>query len=62
MIVFTLILEEFDEFLGGGNGNGNLEANVIASHLGGNKPAFLIGFLGEIPGLVKGAGNIIIDN
>jgi hypothetical protein len=58
-IILTLVLQEFEESLGGGNGNFN--ANVIASRLGGEEPAFLIGLLGEIPGLVEGAGDVVVE-
>ncbi len=59
-IILTLVLQEFEESLGGGDGN--VKANMIAICLGGNKPAFLIGLLGEIARLVEGAGGVVVDN
>ena len=34
---------------------------MIAGGFGSNKPAFLIGLLGEIPELVKGTDNAVED-
>ncbi len=58
-IILTLVLWEFKESLG--SGDRNLKANMIASCLGGNKSAFLLGLLREIPGLVKEAGDVVVD-
>ncbi len=59
-IILTLVLQEFKESIGGGNGN--VEENMIASRHGADEPAFLIGLLGEIPGLVEGADDVVVDS
>ena len=53
--VFTLVLEELEELFG--SGNRHVGTNVIAGGFGSNEPAFLIGFLGEIPELVERTDN-----
>jgi hypothetical protein len=50
---------EFEEHLG--DSNRNIEANVITSRLGGDEPALLVSLLGEIPRLVKGNCNVVVD-
>ncbi len=59
-IILTLVLQEFEESLS--SGDRNVEANMIASPLGDDKPSFLISLLGETPGLIKGAGDVVVDN
>ena len=55
--VFTLVLEELKELVGGGDGD--VKANMIASSFRCDKPGFLISLLREIPELCVGAISVV---
>ncbi len=57
--IFALVLQEFKECLS--CRDRYIKANMFAGCLGGHLPALLISLLGEIPGLVKGTGDVVVD-
>jgi hypothetical protein len=56
--IFTLVLEELEELISGGDGN--IEMNVIARGFWRDEPAFLISLLREVPVLIERTDDTVV--